>query len=708
MLLKKIMEEVPSLPRARLMFLELMKYFEEDKYITLQKLEQMIPENESFYTMQMENEPHQLSGEQLEQITPLINASVYLFSSDAFYSSVFKITSDNAQREEYLTDVVRILANDSSKSWKIIPAPVKDHFEVLSYNNPEELLKIEEYYNQKESQLYSAQTSYKRIDVTYHTRSLRPVEEWLRIIEDFGHDVKRQLREVYGDNEELLIERRNEYLRTLRTFIKVYGKNNSVVIARSPGRVNIMGRHVDHRGGYTNLMTINREVILVTGGRKDDIINIHNVDSQNFRPRFFSIGSELSRLPWDEWLNMISSETVQKMIHSTKGDWSNYFKAVALRLQEKYKGHLIYGFNGVLSGRIPLAAGLSSSSAVVVSAAEALTFINGLSFIPKEFVDLCGEGEWFVGTRGGSADHAAMKFGEKGNILHMGFNETRIEDIIPFPKKFRLIILHSHQSAKKSEEAMQIYNEKVATYEVAQAIVKSRFPRFRNRIIYFRDINTGNLGLKPYEIYDILLAIPEHVTRKELIKIISEEDKERMELIFSSHKEPEGGYESRRLTLFGISEIARGREFARLMKDGNIEDACHLMNISHDGDRISRLNKNGERVMYDNSASDNYILTLQKRSKDKNPTADIHLQPGGYGCSTFLIDEMVDIAKNIDGVIGAQLSGAGLGGCIMALVKDDAVDNFQKIMISSFYEKHNFSPQILVCTPIAGSGIFSV
>ncbi len=61
MLLKKIIEEVPSLSKARLMYPELMKYLEEDKYITLQKLKLMVPENESFYTMQIENEPHQLA-----------------------------------------------------------------------------------------------------------------------------------------------------------------------------------------------------------------------------------------------------------------------------------------------------------------------------------------------------------------------------------------------------------------------------------------------------------------------------------------------------------------------------------------------------------------------------------------------------------------------------------------------------------------------
>ncbi len=84
----------------------------------------------------------------------------------------------------------------------------------------------------------------------------------------------------------------------------------------------------------------------------------------------------------------------------------------------------------VVSGNIPLAAGLSSSSSLVVGAAEATIAINGLETFPAQFVDLCGEGEWFVGTRGGSADHAAIKLGQKreghqGDLLRVSPSRRR-------------------------------------------------------------------------------------------------------------------------------------------------------------------------------------------------------------------------------------------------------------------------------------------
>ena len=703
-LLKEILRDIPSTEKARIMFPELLEHLDQYSYISGEDLIQIIPETMTFYTLTTGGKKLIYHGEELERFTTISNAAVYLFTSDTFYKSIFKITSDNAQNEEYLTDVVRILSSDNKKEWKIISVEVKDYHEVMAFNNPEELLKIEDYYNRKESHENSCQ----HFTIKEQISAVRSVEEWLRLFEAFAPYIRRLFTDIYGDNEDIIAERHDAYIQALRKFIRVYGKNSHVVIARSPGRINLMGRHIEHRGGYTNYITINREMLLIAGMREDDVIDIHNVDAKSFRPRHFSIGDEISRLPWDEWLTMINSDTVLDMIRSSHGDWSNYFKAAALRLQEKCKSHILQGFNGVLSGRIPLAAGLSSSSAVVVSAVEAMTYINNLSFVPKEFVDLCGEGEWFVGTRGGSGDHAAMKFGEKNNILHMGFYDVRVEDVIPFPAGYRLVVLQSHQYARKSDDAMQIFNEKVATYEIAHEIIKYLYPQFKERLVYFRDINVENLELKPYEIYDILLSIPERITRDELLAILDNDAAERMNRIFSSHNEPDGGYHVRSVALYGLAEIGRAREFARLAKRGNIEEAALLMNISHDGDRVTRLDKHGNRVPYNNEAADNYIRALHKSLEKGDGSANLHLQPGGYGCSTAIIDEMVDTASGIKGVLGAQLSGAGLGGCIMALVKDEYLDRFTTHMIEHFYKKHDLPSRIFLTTPIAGSGIVTL
>ncbi len=703
----EILRVLPSESKARLMFPQLMDRLELGGTVAPSELESLIPESGRKYVFDTPDGRLEMSGEELEAATPTVNAAVYLFTAEAFSRHIFSLGIENAQREEYLTDVIRLLARDPERYWKIIPVPVRDGFEVMSFNNPEELLKIQEYYAIREVGLASRERACERIEEDLRYRALRPVTEWERILDEFGPEIREVFHRTYGNRPDLHAERRDTCLQALRTFIRVYGAGHPVIIARSPGRVNLMGRHVEHRGGFTNYMAINREVLLVAGVRDDDVLDLHNLDSREFRPRRFSIGSELARLPWDEWMNIINSEKVLEIIRASRGDWSNYFRAAALRLQEKYKGRLLYGFNGVLAGRIPLAAGLSSSSAVVVTAAEALTCINGLSIQPNDFVDMCGEGEWFVGTRGGSGDHAAMKFAEKGSIIHMGFLPIRIEEVAPFPPGYVLFILQSHQSARKSDNAMQIFNEKVATYEVAQALLLAGHPEFRERVAHFRDFNAEHLGIEPHGIYDLLLELPEQVSRTELKTMIKPEDRERMERVFASHREPKGGYEARRVALYGFAEIRRARVIVDYLRAGDMEGLGRLMCISHDGDRVSRFDGR-ERTVYDNSAPDAMIRSLRDRLAEGDPGADLRFQPGGYGCSTPLIDEMVDTALAIPGVMGAQLSGAGLGGCIMALVREDSADCFRDTMVSEFYNRHNLPPSVEICFPIEGSGVMAL
>ena len=68
----------------------------------------------------------------------------------------------------------------------------------------------------------------------------------------------------------------------------------------------------------------------------------------------------------------------------------------------------------------------------------------------REFVDLCGEGERFVCSRGGSGDHAAMKFGNRGCISSLELFPFGLRQTVPFPDGCSLLIANSFVEAKKS------------------------------------------------------------------------------------------------------------------------------------------------------------------------------------------------------------------------------------------------------------------
>ena len=279
------------------------------------------------------------------------------------------------------------------------------------------------------------------------------------------------------------------------------------IIVRSPGRINIMGRHIDYQGGRCNLMAVNQEVVMVVSPRDDDRIEMRNVQADLFPDASISLGRLVSQLNWDDWLSCISCVELERHLRESAGRWSIYIEAALLRMQMAFRDRLLQGLDVVAHGNIPVAAGMSSSSALVVSTAEAAAAIHGLEVTPSQFVNFCGEGEWFVGTRGGSADHAAMKYGAKGTINHVKFHEFELLEQIPFPDTHRMVVCNSFMQAKKAAGARIAFNSRVASYALGVELVRMRFPQYAPLIRYVRDIDGEVLRVPLERIYEILLVV---------------------------------------------------------------------------------------------------------------------------------------------------------------------------------------------------------
>jgi N-acetylgalactosamine kinase len=66
---------------------------------------------------------------------------------------------------------------------------------------------------------------------------------------------------------------------------------------------------------------------------------------------------------------------------------------------------------------------------------------------------------------------------------------------------------------------------------------------------------------------------------------------------------------------------------------------------------------------------------------------------------------MVDIASAVPGVVGAQIAGAGLGGCVMILARRDAVDAIRKALAAGYYRPAGLKPATLPCIATDGAGL---
>jgi N-acetylgalactosamine kinase len=399
------------------------------------------------------------------------------------------------------------------------------------------------------------------------------------------------------------------------SFIEKYG-DRRVVVSSAPGRVNLMGRHIEHRGGSVNMMCVSKRLVFVASRRDDDIVNIANLDetypAASFRISDF-VSTPLSQSGEIEnsaqWVDFLSSEKAKNDILQNKGHWANYVKSAVFRFQMATDLPLC-GMDILAAGDIPVAAGLSSSSAVVVATAEAVVALNALNIPVREFVDLCGEGEWYVGSRGGAGDHAAMKCSHKGFVTHLKFKPFEIGERYPFFKDCSIIVVNSGEKAKKSEGALKIFNERISSYEKAFSQVREAFPEMP--LANFRDI-----AFLPAE--DRIRALN---TVEDSVRGVA---------------------------LFGVNECRRAEDCLEILKNNDPAAMGEMMKSSHDGDRLGG---------------------------------------GQYECSTALIDSICDELNGIEGVYGSQIVGAGLGGCVIALVKDavalSIVERFQKKGFDSF------------------------
>jgi len=136
-----------------------------------------------------------------------------------------------------------------------------------------------------------------------------------------------------------------------------------------------------------------------------------------------------------------------------------------------------------------------------------------------------------------------------------------------------------------------------------------------------------------------------------------------------------------------------------------------LISISHEGDRVVRF-VNAERVEVSNEITDEYldkfISDLRSKEMARVESARLYRQPGDYAVSCEELDEFVDIAMSVDGVLGAGRTGAGLGGCISVLIEKDKTDELICAVSEGYYRLRNLPVAVEVRFPVAGASVMEL
>ncbi len=221
-----------------------------------------------------------------------------------------------------------------------------------------------------------------------------------------------------------------------------------------PGRIEVLGKHTDYCGGRSIVCAIDRGFHADVEPRADAIVEITDRDSGEVN------SFDLTELP------------------EKTGHWIDYAVTVAQRLTANFEGSVEKGCTISFSSDLPKAAGLSSSSALMIMVFEAIASVNELRSTPEfkaniendidlaEYLGCIENGRSFrglagsagVGTFGGSQDHAAILLGKSGKLSRFAFSPLRHEAEFVFPDDLTFVVASSGVVAEKTGAAREKYN----------------------------------------------------------------------------------------------------------------------------------------------------------------------------------------------------------------------------------------------------------
>lgn len=362
--------------------------------------------------------------------------------------------------------------------------------------------------------------------------------------------------------------------RMIELFKSEYGVDNrEIKTFLSPGRVNLIGEHIDYNGGFVFPGALTVGIYAALSLRDDNKI----------RMRSKNVAGE------------VIFDLSEDLVYKKEDDWGNYPKGVVKALMDL--GHEVPGMDIVLYSNIPDGAGLSSSAALEVLMAYIILYLENKEQIDRvEVSKLCQKVEnEFVGVNCGIMDQFAVAVGKKDHAILLDCDSLRYEYAPLSLGDYSLVIMSTN---KRRELADSKYNERRAECEKALEIINE------NKVEKLSNLCEVTLD-------DIETFISDEVIKRRAIHVVTENER-----------------------------VKRSME---MLKDNDILGFGKLLTASH------------------MSLENDYEVT------------GLHL------------DTLVHEALKIDGCIGARMTGAGFGGCAIALVNNSKVEEFKE-KVSLAYE----------------------
>jgi N-acetylgalactosamine kinase len=392
-------------------------------------------------------------------------------------------------------------------------------------------------------------------------------------------------------------------------------------ICTAPGRVNLIGEHIDYNGFGVVPCAVGRFTVIAIGISKSSETRALSLASINADTKELNLSFEaIDDVPRD------------------KHHWSNYVLASYVGLRES--GVVLpKNIQMVVGGNLPQACGLSSSSSLVVASALAMSSIRlTRQYISREMLaDMCMKSEWHVGTAGGGMDQAAILLSKCGYATSIQFNPLRTR-LIQLPSGISIILANSLALSAKAETAHSRFNKRVFECRIGLRVLRQILTPL-NLPDPVQDTFAslvGDVGGIPVLIERCREIVPKGLVSKfEIIKSIGADVLEDM--------------------------LARGR-WGRQVWDMN-EDFILLNRALHVLSEAKRVDDFCAASEIESSDYD----SLYELINDSGRSCDVD-----YDCSC---DELRNLIHDMmsAGCRAARLTGAGWGGCAVGIVESKNV-----------------------------------
>jgi galactokinase len=280
---------------------------------------------------------------------------------------------------------------------------------------------------------------------------------------------------------------KEDFLNIRSVYLQKFGKEPHL-ISRAPGRVNLLGEHIDYNDGLVLPVAIDRTVHIAASARHDQIVHLVAED----------LGQDVT----------FSLENLELKIdiHGIRlPNWAHYPAGVAWSLQEA--GMETSGFDAVFSSNVPIGAGLSSSAAVEVGFAVLWQKLGGWKMDRMTLAKRCQRAEnAYVGVSCGLMDQFASAHGVAGHA--MCFDTRSLDwEAVPLPLGMAIVIADSGVRRSLTNSA---YNERRSSCEKAVEILKQYLPDIQS----LRDVPTTVFAAYSDRLPPNVRKRAEHVVRE--------------------------------------------------------------------------------------------------------------------------------------------------------------------------------------------------